>query len=41
MARGTEDDEPTGCTGREQRHDRSPIPCFKWSLAGGDDYGVL
>jgi hypothetical protein len=30
----TEDDEPEGCGGRDERHEGDPIRCWLWSFAG-------
>ena len=36
----TEDDEPDGCRGRDERHDGGTVRCIKWYPEGCNYCGV-
>jgi hypothetical protein len=36
----TEDDEPDGCRGYEQRHEGDEVRCWVWTLDGCNHCGV-
>jgi hypothetical protein len=40
IAACTEDDEPDGCRGRDERHEGDPVRCYVWSLGGCNYCGV-